>query len=125
MSIGDNIRKIRQAKGLTQAQLAQLLKTTPQILNQYENGNRNPKHETIIKIADALQIPVSDLLPEDTQRGIIDFFSGADAFKQKYSEGISVEGIIDNSENISLRISLKEKLLNIEGIFIEKNKVSK
>lgn len=114
MSIGENIRKARQSKRMTQAQLAEILKTTPQNINQYENNRRNPKTETIVKMAEALQVPVTDLLPEDMQISIINLFSGVDVFKEKYNKGISIYDALNNldtKENINRRVLLKDKLL--------------
>lgn len=61
MTIGENIRRIRKSKEMTQKDLAAKLETTPQNLAQYENGKRNPKPETLQKIADALGTTVSEL----------------------------------------------------------------
>ena len=43
--------------------MAQKLGTSPQNLAQYENGKRNPKYETIKKIANALNVSPLDLNP--------------------------------------------------------------
>lgn len=64
MSIGENIKRFRKEKGFTQKELADRLETTPQNLAQYENGKRNPKIETIVKIASALNIDTKSLLPD-------------------------------------------------------------
>lgn len=61
IKIGDKIRKIREEKKITQKELAERLGTSQQNLAQYENGKRNPKIKTLQKIADALEIPVSEL----------------------------------------------------------------
>lgn len=60
--IGDKIKQIRKQAGLTQKELAEQLGTTQQNLAQYESGKRNPKIETIEKIANALDVPVSYLI---------------------------------------------------------------
>ena len=62
MTLGDKIKFIRKEKGLTQKALAKKLETTQQNLAQYENGKRQPKIETIEKIAYALGVPRTDLL---------------------------------------------------------------
>lgn len=56
MELGEKIRKLRKEKGMTQKELSAKLGTTPQNLAQYENGKRNPKIETLQKIADALNV---------------------------------------------------------------------
>lgn len=62
MHVGENIKKIRKTMGLSQKELAEKLRTSPQNLAQYESGKRNPKHETLKKIADALGVSLYDLL---------------------------------------------------------------
>ncbi|MBU5432629.1 helix-turn-helix domain-containing protein [Intestinimonas sp. MSJ-38] len=61
MSVGDNIRRIRKEKGLTQAALANALNVSQQMIGQFENG-KNPKLETIEKIATALGVTAFDLM---------------------------------------------------------------
>ncbi len=65
MSIGKNIRKIREKKGLTQAELGKLLCITQSAIGQFENDKTSPKIETLEKIASALHISPADLLRDD------------------------------------------------------------
>ena len=55
MAIGENIRKIRKEKKLTQKELGKLCGMSEAQIGQYENGLRNPKMETLKKIAKALR----------------------------------------------------------------------
>lgn len=66
MPVGEDIKFIRQKKGMTQAQLAAAIGTTSQNISQYERGVRNPKIGTLQKIADALGENVTMFIP--TQR---------------------------------------------------------
>ena len=65
MHIGEKIREIRISKGITQKQLAEKLNTSQQNLAQYENGKRNPKLETLQRIATALDVAISNLLTKE------------------------------------------------------------
>ena len=56
MNIGDNIKRIRKEKGLTQKQLAKKLGVSQQNLAQYESNKRYPKLATARKIATALDV---------------------------------------------------------------------
>lgn len=58
---GDIIRKYRTEKGLTQKRLGELCGIADSAIRRYEAGNANPKIETLQKIADALEIPVTCL----------------------------------------------------------------
>ncbi len=56
MSIGKNIKQFREKAGVTQSELAHKLNISVPMISQYENDKRNPKPETVRKIADALGI---------------------------------------------------------------------
>ena len=59
MSIGENIRRIRKDKKLTQKELGEKLEgISQQQIGQWENGIKIPKLETIQKIATALEIHI-------------------------------------------------------------------
>lgn len=60
-TVGENIKRIRKAKGLTQKELGKKLGISQAEIAQRETGRRNPKIETVQKIADALQVPVSEI----------------------------------------------------------------
>lgn len=62
MNFSDRLKEARKNAGLTQAQLSKKLGITAQSYSQYETGKRNPKFETVKKIAMALEIDVYDLL---------------------------------------------------------------
>lgn len=61
MTIGERIKEARKSKGLTQEDLAKLLGVTFAMIGQYERGERNPKMETLQKIALALDVTVASL----------------------------------------------------------------
>lgn len=58
---GDRIKKYRIEKKLTQKKLGELCGIADSNIRKYEAGIQNPKIETLQKIADALEIPVSYL----------------------------------------------------------------
>ena len=73
MSIGENIRRIRKDKKLTQKELGEKLEgISQQQIGQWENGIKIPKLETIQKIATALEIPMFDLINMDEYNNLID-----------------------------------------------------
>lgn len=63
MNIGEKIKHSRKKAGLTQKELAENLGVSAAMIAQYETGKRNPKFETIKKIAKALNIEPHTLLP--------------------------------------------------------------
>lgn len=63
MNIGENIKRIRKLRGLTQKELGEKLGgISQQQIGQWENEDKNPRIETIEKIANALNVNVSVLL---------------------------------------------------------------
>lgn len=54
MTIGENIKKAREAAGLTQKELAEKLGISVAMISRWEKGTRNPKMSTLTKIADAI-----------------------------------------------------------------------
>ena len=61
MKIGDNIRKVRKKRGLTQKELAKLLNVSEPMVSQYES-KETLKLETIKKVAKALKVSSFDLI---------------------------------------------------------------
>lgn len=57
---GEIIRSLRKEKGLTQAELADKLKVSYVVISQLENNKRNPKYETLRRIAAALGVSVDE-----------------------------------------------------------------
>ena len=64
MSIGNNIRKMRKKAGLTQKELGERLGISQAAIGQFENDSSNPKTETIIKLASALNISATELFDD-------------------------------------------------------------
>jgi len=62
VNVGDNIKRLRKMRGLTQADLGRKLGITQSAIGQFEKGSSSLKLETIEKIANALDIPVNALL---------------------------------------------------------------
>ena len=63
MNIGKKIQAARKSKGLTQKQLAERIGVATGTIQQYELGKRQPKLETLDKIAKSLDVSIFDILP--------------------------------------------------------------
>lgn len=73
MNIGEMIKNLRNAYGLTQKELAEKAGIATITLQQYERNKREPRKEVLSKIAVALNIPVEAFYPrkeeiEDAKR---------------------------------------------------------
>ena len=62
--LGDNIRALRRAQGLTQAALAEKLRLTPQNISKWENGQSMPDVANLCLLADVLGVTADRLLGE-------------------------------------------------------------
>lgn len=65
MTFGEKIRKYRLEKGLTQASLAELIGSTREKIQKYENGVNEPSFNVLRKMADVFNICIDELLRED------------------------------------------------------------
>ncbi|OMF02793.1 helix-turn-helix transcriptional regulator [Paenibacillus sp. FSL H7-0942] len=76
-SVGERIRAIRKAKGLTQQQLAELSGLDDAYIGSVERGERNFSIDTLEKIVHALGMPLANFFAinnqkEDDRQFIID-----------------------------------------------------
>ena len=63
--VGRNVRRIRQQKGITQEQLAELSGFSQQYLSGLERGLRNPTIVTLYELAQTLGVSHLDLVKPD------------------------------------------------------------
>ena len=59
---GDIVRSKREAKGLLLRQLAAMIDVDAAILSKIERGERKARREQVIRIADALEFNVNELI---------------------------------------------------------------
>jgi len=64
MSVGENIRKQREAKGLTQKELADHLFVTPQAISRWEKGSVEPSVDTLKQMAAIFGTSIDDLVSD-------------------------------------------------------------
>ena len=60
--LGERIRELRGARGLSQAKFAQWLGVTGAAVSAYENGVRLPSYGVLLKIARLFHVSTDDLL---------------------------------------------------------------
>jgi transcriptional regulator with XRE-family HTH domain len=65
--LGQRVRSLRQSRGLTLETVAQRSGISIGALSQLERGKGNPAFFTLIKIAHALEVPLTNLLQADTR----------------------------------------------------------
>lgn len=67
MNFGENIKRIRKEKGISQQALGEKLGVKQQTVAQYEKIQDMPKLETVRRIASALGVYIGDLNPDWSQ----------------------------------------------------------
>ena len=60
-----SIKSVREAKGITQKQLADLVGVQQGAVAQWETGKTAPRFERILAIANALECKIDDLVRKD------------------------------------------------------------
>jgi transcriptional regulator with XRE-family HTH domain len=65
-SFGDRLRRTREEKRLSQAELAQKTGFQPSAISHFESGRRAPSFDNLKKLADALSVSIDYLLGRET-----------------------------------------------------------
>ena len=61
-AFAERLKLLRKSRNITQARLAQLLYINPRAYNRWETGGNVPHLDTLIKIADILQVTLDELV---------------------------------------------------------------
>ena len=64
MTFAERLKRFRQQKGLTQAQLAELLKVTTRTITNYEAGRNHPTLEVIPRLEEVFNAKIDLLMDE-------------------------------------------------------------
>ena len=98
--IGENIRKIRTEKGLTQDELAELLCVTRQTVSSWETGRSEPSIDMISELSKAFGVGLDELIP----------LSAYEKGKTRYKVLAALCGILSIA-GIALKLWLEPSLL--------------
>lgn len=63
-ALADEIRHLRRERELSQEALAFAADIHPKHLSEIERANKDPRSMTVVRLADALGVPVAALYPE-------------------------------------------------------------
>lgn len=102
MNVGENIKKIRKEKGITQKQLGEMLGVSQAAIVQFENSNSNLKLETIKKISNALGVSETQLILETP------FSTGSKEERQRMTDSELADYLAYSTTNDQ---TVKEKIL--------------
>lgn len=65
MNVGENIRRLRLARGLSQGQLGEFAGVSDKAVSTWERGHKLPRMAAMQRLADYFQVRVSDLFDAD------------------------------------------------------------
>lgn len=65
VAVGKKIRALRKKLGITQLQLSEMIDVSPPYMSYIENGIKCAGIETLVKVANALQISTDELLGDN------------------------------------------------------------
>ncbi len=61
-AFSERLKLLRQSRSITQARLAQLLDIDPRAYSRWERGDNHPHLDTLVRIADVLQVTLDELV---------------------------------------------------------------
>lgn len=109
MDIGKNIKKIREAKGLTAKEVISAIDMGAPMYSRIETGKTEPSLSTLEKIAKALGVKLSDLFDTDDKLEDVNSYDASMMEKIKLIEALSEEE--------------KKTIFNILDAFVGKKKL--
>lgn len=127
MSIGENIKKLRKEKGLTQKQLAKECGLSIATIQGYEQGKYEPKYITLLKLCDILGTNLSEIgINEQVPFSIEKIAQAIHDTHEISFEEIAKKMLEQDSEDIVTTLYREEidnaiKLLNTDGCYKLKN----
>ena len=83
--LGENLRRMRERRGITQEELAERVHVVRQTVSKWEKGISVPDADLLMAVAETLQVSVSDLI-------------GVDAVQAKSIEELSVQAAVLNEQ---------------------------
>lgn len=67
MLLGENIKRLRAEKGISQRELARRIDMSGQMISKIEKAETSPSIETLSKIANTLDVSINDLIGDATE----------------------------------------------------------
>ena len=86
-NLGERIKSLRQERGLSLRELADICETSKSAISMYERGERRPKYETLEAIADAFNVDMEYLLGKSDVKNKTANFLGFDSLEEAYNAG--------------------------------------
>ena len=92
MDLGSSIKKVREAKGMSQKEVALACKIDNSNYSKIEGGKTDPAFSSVVKIANALGVPLYDLFKAD------EVFADVNSFDKSLMEKMALVDHLDKKE---------------------------
>ena len=116
ISLSKTLKKVREAKGLSQKEVAGLIEMAQAQYSRIESGKTDPSFSVVVKISNALGFSLSDLFKAD------DIFSEVNTYDRTLMEKLRFLDSLDDVEKKSIYVlidsliskkKLKDNLTNL------------
>lgn len=87
----ERLKALRKEAGLTQKELAEQIETSQQNIGFWEKGDRNPKHEALVKLANFFKVSTEYLTGETDNKNPEDELSDVEILYRKNSKNMTPE----------------------------------
>lgn len=108
--VGERVKSIRQAKGISQEMLAQRARINRSYLSHIENGKAQPTIEVVERLAYALEVPLGELLTSQREQH---FTYDSDEVSEMY-EGL--REFLNDPDEMLLANPTPEEIEELKGI---------
>lgn len=92
MKLADNIKKVREAKGLSQKEVAMACKMDTAQYSRIENSKTDPSFSSVVRIAKAMGVGLADLFKAD------ELFKDVDSYDRSLMEKLSLIEQLEKKE---------------------------
>ena len=106
-TIGDNIRRLRKSKGLTQVQLAEKLGTIQKVITDYETGKTKPPSERLPVFAKFFDVTIDELVGTEAIKSPSENDNG-NYHRHGNSRFAKLEALFDKLSPEEQRMTLKQ-----------------
>lgn len=96
MSLGQTLKKVREAKGMSQKEVAGLIDMAQAQYSRIENGKTDPSFSVVVRIAGALGFSLSELFKAD------DIFTDVSSYDKTLIEKLRFLDALDDAEKRSI-----------------------
>lgn len=122
MTLGENIRSIRNEKGLSILELKEKTGLSKSTISELENDKSSPTAATLEKIANALKVPVSDFFADENESIVKATASKYFASEnEQYKKDLSENEIEFNTPQAAIKFILEQPaIMGFGGFDINK-----